>query len=104
MCFSGDDPDSCVDPEGWPRKHYWQDWPGDWGYCDDPAGEEYKGQEGHAGLIAKVGSDIFFVGKGITIGGKKGALSMGINDCTFTGDYSNTGQFSVVIKVTRGVP
>ncbi|HDR50428.1 MAG TPA: hypothetical protein ENN90_02240 [Mariniphaga anaerophila] len=104
VCFSGDDPDSCVDPEGWPRKHYWQDWPGDWGYCDDPVGGEYSGHEGHAGLIAKVGSDIFFVGKGKTIGGKKGALSMGINDCTFTGDYSNSGQFSVVIKVTRGAP
>lgn len=82
VCFSNGHPDSCV----------------------DPVGGEFSGPEGHAGLIAKVASDIFFVGKGKTVSGKKGALSMGINDCTFTGDYSNSGQFSVVIKVTRGAP
>jgi hypothetical protein len=104
VCFSNGHPDSCVDPEGYPRDYYYQDFPPDWGYCGDPVGGDFSGLEGHAGLIAKVGSDIFFVGKGITIGGKKGALSIGINDCTFTGDYSNSGQFSVVIKVTRGAP
>jgi hypothetical protein len=104
VCFSGDEPDACVGTEGYPREYYWKDFPGDWGYCGDPVGGDFSGLEGHAGLIAKVGSDIFFVGKGITIGGKKGALSIGINDCTFTGDYSNSGQFSVVIKVTRGAP
>ena len=104
VCFSGDEPDACVGPEGYPREYYWKDFPGDWGYCGDPVGGDFSGPEGHAGLIAKVGSDIFFVGKGINISGKKGALSIGINDCSFTGDYPNTGQFSVVIKVTRGAP
>jgi hypothetical protein len=102
VCFSGDEPDACVGPEGYPRDYYYQDFPGDWGHCGDPVGGDFSGLEGHAGLIAKVGSDIFFVGKGKTIGGKKGSLSIGINDCSFTGDYSNSGQFSVVIKVTRG--
>ncbi len=30
-----------------------------------------------------------------------GLLFLGINDCTFTGDFYNTGQFSVVIKIER---
>ena len=104
VCFSGDEPDACVGPQGHPRKYYYQDFVDDFSYCEDPVGEEFSGPEGHAGLIAKVGSDIFFVGDGKTVGGKKGALSIGINDCTFTGTYSNSGQFSVVIKVTRGAP
>jgi len=104
VCFSGDEPDACVDPEGYPRNYYYQDFPVDFGYCEDPVGGDWDGPEGHAGLIAKVGSDIFFVGDGKTVSGKKGALSIGINDCTFTGDYPNSGQFSVVIKVARGAP
>ncbi len=105
VCFSGNDPDACVGPEGYPREYYWQNFPGDHATCLDPIGEEFKGPEGHAGLIAKVGSgNIFFVGKGKTISGKNGTLSIGINDCTFAGTYSNYGQFSVVIKVTRGAP
>jgi len=34
--------------------------------------------------------------------GKAGLLYLGINDCTFTGDFYNTGQFSVVITIERG--
>lgn len=102
VCFSGTDPDSCVPPAGYVREHYWQDWPGDWGFCDDPMGGEYSGWEGHAGLLAKDDYGMYFVGSDRTMTGRKGPLSIGINDCTFTGDYYNTGALSVVIKVTRG--
>jgi len=41
------------------------------------------------------------VGKDITFHGKRGQLFLGINDCSFTGNCSNTGEFSAVIKVER---
>ncbi len=57
----------------------------------------------HAALIANVGHPDFLVGRRLTFSGKEGTLYIGINDCTFKGEYSNTGEFSVVIVVERGV-
>ena len=103
VCFSNGHPDSCVSPAGYPREHYWNDFPGDWEYCGDPVvGEEFGGVEGHAGLIAKDRNGLFFVGKDGVFTGKTGSLEIGINDCSLTGDYYNTGEFTVVIKVVRG--
>jgi hypothetical protein len=33
---------------------------------------------------------------------KEGQLKLGINDCTFTGDFGNFGSFSVVVSIVRG--
>jgi hypothetical protein len=102
VCFSGTDPVSCVSPTGYDRNYYYQDFPVDHGFCADPMGGDFSGWEGHAGLLAKDDYGMYFVGSDRTMTGRKGPLSIGINDCTFTGDYYNTGEFSVVIKVTRG--
>ena len=41
------------------------------------------------------------IGKRTKFFGKEGVLYIGINDCTLTGDYYNTGQFEVFIIVER---
>ena len=99
VCFSGGAKDSAVGPTGWPVANYKQAWPNDWISCDDPAPGE-----NHAGLLAEVGGQTFFVGSKISFTGKTGSLMLGINDCTFTGEYHNTGKYSVVITVRRPQP
>lgn len=102
VCFSNGHPDSCVNPAGYAREHYHSDFPGDWELCGGPMGAAFSGWEGHAGLLAKDDYGMHFVGTDRAMTGRKGPLSIGINDCTFTGDYFNTGSYSVVIKVVRG--
>jgi len=95
VCFAGDIPDGCVGPDGW-GGNYQADWPGDYSYCFDPLRTV-----NHAALIAGIENNNFFVGQNLTFKGKSGKLYLGINDCTFTGDYYNTGEFSAVVKVER---
>ena len=94
--FSNGDPQSKVDPEGWGRSNYIPDWQDNANYCDDPLMDE-----NHAALIAEVDGEFFLIGKEVTFSGKAGLLYLGINDCTFTGEFYNTGQFSVVVKIER---
>ena len=44
---------------------------------------------------------MFFAGKNKVFAGKEGYLVLGINDCSFTGDFHNTGEFSVIVKIER---
>jgi len=96
VCFSEGHVESCVDPDGWSVETYVEDWPGDYIQCDDPM-KEYN----HGAAIGNVGSDDFLVGKEVTVGGKEGVLYLGINDCTFTEEFFNTGEFVALIKVYR---
>ena len=96
VCFSNDEKQSCVDPDGWGVKNYATSWPDNANYCDDPIKSA-----NHAALIANVGHPDFVVGRHLTFSGKDGTLYLGINDCTFKGPYHNSGEFSVVIVVER---
>jgi len=96
VCFSNGEKQSCVDADGWGVQDYPQSWPYNWNYCDDP-----MTTVNHAALIANVGHPDFLVGRHLTFSGKDGTLYIGINDCTFKGDYSNTGAFDVVIVIER---
>jgi len=42
---------------------------------------------------------IFLIGKETNFTGRDGILYLTTNDCTKTGDYGNSGQFEVYIKV-----
>lgn len=95
VCFENSST-SCVGPQGWPVDTYKAGWPDHWNYCDDPIKTE-----NHAALIGEVGSDKFFVGNQLTFSGKDGFLYLGINDCTLTGTYGNTGEFTALIQVKR---
>lgn len=99
VCFSNGDPDSGVDPDGYQGEHgiYKEGWPGDYLQCDDPLQNE-----NHASLLADIGS-MFFVGKQKVFSGKSGFLYLGINDCSLTGDFYNTGEFKVLIKIEKNV-
>lgn len=94
--FSNGEAQSKVDPDGWARSNYIADWQDNANFCDDPLMDE-----NHATLIADVDGEVFLIGKEATFLGKAGLLYLGINDCTFTGDFYNTGQFSVVISIKR---
>jgi len=83
-----------VDADGWNWNTYPQDFAGDYSYCFDP-----MRQVNHAALIGNVGSDDFFIGKNANFTGKDGVLYLGINDCTLTENYPNSGQFEVFISV-----
>jgi len=96
VCFSNEEGSSCITPDGWNRQTYAEAWVDNWNYCDDPLP-----LVNHAALIANVGSDNFYLGDEAKFFGKDGVLYIGINDCTFTGDYYNTGQFEVNIRVER---
>jgi len=96
VCFYNGDKDSCVDPDGWDRETYQDNWPNDYLQCDDPMMEL-----NHCALIGNLGSDDFLIGKENSFGGKDGVLYIGINDCSFTGNCYNTGQFKVKILVYR---
>ena len=58
VCFSAGIPPSCVDPDGWDRETYQNNYPNDYQECFDP-----HPQWNHAALIGGVNQDIFFVGK-----------------------------------------
>ena len=95
VCFNNES-ESCVGPQGWPVNTYAQAWPGNWNYCDDALK-----LDNHAALIGEVGSNRFIIGNRQTFSGKDGVLYLGINDCTVSGEYGNTGEFTVVIQVKR---
>lgn len=95
VCFSEEASPACVGPDGW-GGNYQNDWPGDYSYCFDPLRNV-----NHAALIGGIENNNFFVGSNLTFQGKNGRLYLGINDCTLTGDYYNTGEFSAVVKVER---
>lgn len=95
--FSNGNNLSGVAPKGMKREEYKTNWEFDWQYCNDPLT-----MANHAALIGKAGNNKFPVGLTKTISGKKGTLFIGINDCTFDGEFYNTGQFKVNIKVYRG--
>jgi len=97
VCFSEGDAQSGVDPRGWTVATYCDDWPGDFLQCDDPLPTA-----NHASLIGNVGSDVVYVGTRLVFWGVDGFLYLGINDCSFTGSFYNTGQFEAVITVERG--
>ena len=95
ICFSSQYcNDAKVDADGWDKNTYQADWPGDYAYCFDSLR-----QVNHAALIGNVGSDDFFIGKNANFTGKDGVLYLGINDCSLTGDFGNSGQFEVFISV-----
>jgi hypothetical protein len=98
ICFSGSNDDACVRAEGWPRETYADEWSDDAAACTDPFPEW-----NHATLIARVGEDVFPVGKTTQIEFKEGPLELSINDCSFEGDHRNDGQFSVVVVVENPV-
>ncbi len=95
VCFNNES-ESCVGPQGWPVNAYAQAWPENWNYCDDALKSD-----NHAALIGEVGSNRFIIGNRQTFSGKDGVLYLGINDCTVSGEYGNTGEFTVVIQVKR---
>ncbi len=95
VCFSTEYcNDAVVDADGWDWNTYQADWPGDYAYCFDPLR-----QVNHAALIGNVGSDDFFIGKDANFTGKDGVLYLGINDCTLTDNFANSGQWEVFISV-----
>jgi hypothetical protein len=98
VCFSGDDLDSCVRAEGWPRESYEERWSGDAAACEDPFPEW-----NHAALVAKVGDEPILVGKKTEIENLEGPLLLTVNDCSFEGAHGNDGQFSVVVVIENPV-
>jgi len=88
---------SGVSPRGMKRDEYEANWLLDYLECRDPLE-----LVNHATLICKIGNEKLLVGLSKTISGKKGLLSIGINNCTFKDKLANSGKFSVTIKVYRG--
>jgi hypothetical protein len=85
-----------VGPDGWPRSTFGNTWIDDYNFCADPLETI-----GHAALIADINNDKLLIGSKKIFSGKNGLLYLGINDCSFTGPWYNTGQFNVIIKVER---
>ncbi len=98
VCFSNGDDDSCVTANGYAGEHgpYAEAWRNDYYQCDDPLPTA-----NHAGLIANIGNSDLFLGAEKTFSGQQGALYLGVNDCSLTGDYHNTGSFEVIVTVKR---
>jgi len=94
--FSAGSMQSEVTPDGLNQMQYKLKWSGDAELCDDPIKNV-----NHAALIAEVGKGTFMVGGSKRFNGKNGKLYLGINDCSLTGQYHNTGKFIVNIKITR---
>jgi hypothetical protein len=86
---------SAVGPSGW-EGNYKADWPEDAAACADPLPAEP-----HGCMLARVDNEVFKVGSSLIISGKSGRLSVGINDCTWTGKLGNRGTFGANIKVVR---
>lgn len=104
VSFSNGTSGSKVGPNGYPAPkkghpldYFIHDYSGDHAYCGTP----YT-QWRHAALIGEVGSSKFLVGTKKVLKGKNGFLYLGINDCSFTDQYYNTGSFKAIIKVIRG--
>jgi len=98
VCFSGGNDDACVRADGWPRESYAEEFAEDAATCTDPFPEW-----NHATLLARVGEEVFPVGKKTVIEGQEGELHLSINDCSFEGTHRNDGQFSVVVVVENPV-
>jgi hypothetical protein len=94
--YFSEDPNSPVGSNGY-QGNYRTDWADNAGACEDPLPKE-----SHACLIAKINNEIFKVGQSMTFSGKAGEIFLGINDCTLTGKFGNTGLFGVNIRVERG--
>jgi hypothetical protein len=88
-------PDSSVGPNGLDGD-YKTSRPDDAAACEDPLPKE-----NHACLIGKINDEKFKIGSSLTFSGKSGQLFLGINDCTLTGKFGNSGVFGVNIKVER---
>ena len=104
VAFSNGTGSSKVGPDGYPAPkkgnaldYFVSDYSGDHAHCGTP----YP-QWRHAALIGEVGSSKFLVGKKRVLKGKNGFLYLGINDCSFTKEYYNTGAFKAIITVVRG--
>lgn len=93
VCFAGEITTGCVGPDGW-EGNYQTDWPGDYSYCFDPLPAV-----NHAAFIGGIEGNNFLIGQNLTFQGKTGRLYIGINDCSFTEQYYNTGEFTAIIKV-----
>ena len=70
--FSDGKAQSKVDPDGWARSNYVDDWGDNANFCDDPLMEE-----NHAALIADVDGEKFPVGKEATLGERPGCFISG---------------------------
>lgn len=97
--FSGNAQQSGVGPDGWPWSDYGASWPDDYNACPDPL----ESVAGHAALIGDVNGQRFAVGQNRSFTGKAGLFYLGINDCSFTGAYRNTGKFIATVKVERAL-
>jgi hypothetical protein len=97
VCFHTNATQSCQGPAGWGRTDYANSWPDDYNECEDPISDA-----NHGALIGSIGGSLFYIGPEKTITNKEGQLKLGINDCTFTGEYGNFGSFSVVVSIVRG--
>ncbi|MBP7147745.1 MAG: hypothetical protein KBD01_09385 [Acidobacteria bacterium] len=96
VCFSSAK-QSCEGPAGWGRDDYANSWPDDYNECEDTMSDA-----NHGALIGSIGGNLFYIGPKQTVTGKEGILSLGINDCTFTGEpFGNSGSFSVVVSIER---
>jgi hypothetical protein len=96
--FSGGLSGSRTGPDGWNVETYEADWPDDYGWGFDPLPKE-----NHAALIGKVGEAVFIIGEKKIFWHNLGDLYLGINDCSFTDDFHNTGQFNATITVEREI-
>lgn len=94
VCFSASNPESCVRAGGWARESYATEWPESAAECNDPFPEL-----NHAAVVARVGEEVFEVGRSTLVEGKEGRLELTINDCSFEGEHRNEGNFSVIIVV-----
>ncbi len=94
VCFSAGERDSCVRSAGWDRASYEARWPRDHAACADPHPEW-----NHAALLVELGGEVQPVGQQFELIGREGALRLGINDCSLSGDLHNEGAFSVVVTI-----
>lgn len=102
ICFMAGRRESCVGPSGMGGDDYQRSWRAEANACSDPFAAS-----GHGALIGKIedyGYFPFAVTGSKSFTGHKGSLHLGINDCAFTGDSSNTGGFDVTISIKRGRP
>lgn len=93
--YYDDRPDSSVGPNGL-ESDYRTSRPDDAAACEDPLPKE-----NHACLVGKINDERFKIGSSLTFSGKSGKLFLGINDCTVTGKFGNSGVFGVNVKVER---
>ena len=85
VCFSASDPRSCVRGGGWAREDYATEWPESAAACDDPFPEL-----NHAAVVARVGDEVFEVGRSTLVEGKEGRLELTVNDCSLAAPLEAT--------------